>query len=343
VAREFTTAEFVQRIQVIARGRSQERRYGGAQRLGLPPAPFGESLYVDRLNFDFSPQTDDKVRQWSLGLGYQAEHAGFGQISAGIQKVDYRKLVTTPSGPRPTSRDKPWLVNVAATANITRNISLFGSYTRGLEESEVAPEIAINRDEAPPALRTKQIDIGLKTKIGPITLITGAFDIQRPYYGVDGESVFRRLGAVQHRGLEVSMTGSPAPGLTLVAGGTFIRARLSGDEVASGAIGSRPVDVPARKLVASLDWRPSGSATSFDVAVEHIGPNTGDALNRVRVDPFTTVDAGVRHKLKLGTATAVLRLQATNLFDAFGWEVAGNNAFVYIQSRQVIARFAIDF
>jgi iron complex outermembrane receptor protein len=139
------------------------------------------------------------------------------------------------------------------------------------------------------------------------------------------------------------MTGSPAPGLTLVAGGTFIRARLSGDEVASGAIGSRPVDVPARRLIASLDWRPSGSATSLDVAVEHIGPNTGDALNRVRVDPFTTVDVGVRHSFRLGTENAVLRLQATNLLNAYGWEVAGNNAFVYIQSRQVMARLAVDF
>jgi iron complex outermembrane receptor protein len=278
-----------------------------------------------------------------LGLGYQAELAGFGQISAGIQKVDYRKSVTTPSGPRPTSRDKPWLVNVAGTVNISRNISLFGSYTRGLEESEVAPEIAINRDEAPPALRTKQIDVGLKTKIGPITLITGAFDIERPYYGVDGESVFRRLGAVRHRGLEVSVTGTPTPGLTLVAGGTFIRARLSGDEVESGTIGSRPVDVPARKLIASLDWRPTGSATSFDVAVEHIGPNTGDALNRVRVDPLTTVDLGVRHRFQLGKENAVLRLQATNVFNAYGWEVAGNNAFIYIQSRQAMARLAVDF
>jgi iron complex outermembrane receptor protein len=101
--------------------------------------------------------------------------------------------------------------------------------------------------------------------------------------------------------------------------------------------------VPARKLIASLDWRPFGSATSFDVAVEHIGPNTGDALNRVRIDPFTTVDVGVRHRFKLGTEDVVMRLQATNLFNAYGWEVAGNNAFIYNQSRQVMARLAVDF
>ena len=343
VAREFATGKLVQRLQLIARGRSQERRYGGTQRLALAPAPFGEPLYVDRPVFTFSPQTDDSVRQWSLGLGYQADYGGVGQVSAGLQKVDYRKEVTSPSGPRPASKDEPWLLNIAGIANLTRDIALFGSYTRGLEESDVAPEIAINRDEAPPALRTKQTDAGLKARLGPMTLIASAFDIRRPYYGVDGESIFRRLGAVRHRGVEVSLAGAPAPGLTLVAGGTFLRARLSGDEVASGAIGSRPVDVPARKMIASIDWRPAGSATSVDLAVEHIGPNTGDAMNHVRVEPFTTVDLGLRHRFKLGVEQAVLRLQATNLFNSYGWEVAGNNAFIYIQSRQVLARLAVDF
>jgi iron complex outermembrane recepter protein len=343
IAREFRKGEILHRLQLVARGRSQDRRYGGAQRLSLLPAPFGQSLYVDRPTFAFAPQTDDKVRQWSVGLGYQAEIGQIGQINAGLQRVDYRKNVTTPTGTRPTSRDRPWLVNIAGIANVTPAVSFFASYTRGLEESDVAPEIAINRDEAPPALRTKQIDAGLRARIGPITMIAGAFEIQRPYYGVDGSSIFRRLGVVRHRGLELSFAGQPVPGLTLVAGGTFLRPRLSGDEVSDGAIGNRPVDVPARKMIASLEWRPAGSATSVDLAVEHVGPNTGDALNRVRVDPITTVDLGLRHRFSLGGHGAVLRLQATNLFNSYGWEVAGNSAFIYVQSRQVLARVAVDF
>jgi iron complex outermembrane recepter protein len=53
--------------------------------------------------------------------------------------------------------------------------------------------------------------------------------------------------------------------------------------------------------------------------------------------------AGLRYRFQLAGAPAVLRLQATNIFDAYGWEVAGNNAFVYIQSRQFSARLAVDF
>lgn len=343
VAREFSTGGLEHRLQLVARGRSQERRYGGTQRVALPAASFGRPSYVPRPVFRFSAQTDDRVRQWSVGFGYLAEHDRAGQISAGIQKVSYRKAVETAAGPRPASRDEPWLFNLAATAHVTPHLSVFGGLTRGLEESDVAPEIAVNRDEAPPAIRTRQLDAGIKARIGAMTLIAGAFDIQRPYYGVDDANVFRRLGVVRHRGIEASLTGTPLPGLTLVAGGTLLHARLSGEEVAAGTIGDHPVDVPARKLVASVDWRPPSSPTSVDIAVEHVGPNVGDALNHVQVAPYTTLDLGVRHRFRMGATSAVLRLQATNLLNSYGWEVAGNNAFIYTQSRQVLARLAADF
>jgi iron complex outermembrane receptor protein len=250
--------------------------------------------------------------------------------------------VTTPNGPAPESRDSPWLLNATVTIDLAAAISLYASFTRGLEESDVAPETAANRDEAPPAIRTRQIDAGAKLRAAGMTLIAGAFDIERPYFGVDGSNFFRSLGVVRHSGIEASLSGSPTPGLTLVAGGSLIRARVEGDEVASGAIGNRPIDVPSRKIIASIDWRPPSSPTSVDATIEHIGPNTADTLNLVDVAPYTTVNIGLRHRFKIDRLTTVFRIQATNLFNAYGWEVAGDNAFVYIQPRQIIARLTMD-
>lgn len=343
IARTFSTGGMGHRLQVVARGRSQERRYGGGDRVALAEAPFGEAAYVPRPHFDYSEQNTDRVRQWSVGLDYQLQIDRLGQVSAGIQKVDYRKRVITPSGPAPEARGTPWLFNAAAVVELSDSISVYGSYTRGLEESDVAPETALNRDEAPPAIRTRQVDTGATVRLRGLTLIAGAFEIERPYYGVDGDDLYRELGAVRHRGLEVSLTGSPLPGLTLVAGGAWIRARLSGQEVGSGMLGPRPIDVPASKLIASADWRRPSSATSFDIAVEHVGANTADAANRVRVAPYTVVNIGLRHRLRVHGSPAVLRLQATNLLNSYGWEVAGDNAFIYTQSRQLLARLTVDF
>ncbi len=81
-----------------------------------------------------------------------------------------------------------------------------------------------------------------------MTLIAGGFEIEKPYYGLDRGNVFRRLGTVTHRGIEASLSGSPAPGLTLVAGGVLLDAKLSGEEVAGGSIGRRPIGTPSRSL-----------------------------------------------------------------------------------------------
>jgi iron complex outermembrane receptor protein len=343
VARDFSTGRLQQRLQVMARGRVQERRYGGTDRITLPAAPFGEPLYVNRPVFRFSEQTHEEVRQWAMGLGYQGEYTGVGRLSGGVQKVSYRKSAEGPADVRQDSKLGPWLFNVAGEVTLLRPLSLFGSFTSGLEESDIAPAIAVNRDEAPPAIRTKQFDAGLRASLAGLTAIAGWFRIERPYHGLDSESVFRELGAVRHSGFEASLTGTPLPGLTIVAGGILLRAHLSGDGVTSGAIGNRPIDVPARKLIANIDWHPPAWATSFDLGVEHIGPNRADTHGRIRVAPYTILDLGVRHRFKMGDAPAVLRLQVSNLLNSYGWEIAGRNAFVYVKPRQLRARLALDF
>src|SRR3546814_16781453 len=76
--------------------------------------------------------------------------------------------------------------------DLTPAVSLYASFTRGLEESDVAPETAANRDGAPPAIRTRQIDAGATIRAAGMTLLAGVLDIERPYYGVDGSNIFRR-------------------------------------------------------------------------------------------------------------------------------------------------------
>lgn len=343
IGHRFGAGRLHHELQLIARGRSQKRRYGGSDRVALPPAPFDSPSFVARPDFLFSAGNDDRVRQWTLGLSYQGLFDGIGRINAGTQRSGYRKSVRTPIGALPGSRDRPWLFNIAATVDLTDGLSFHASLTRGLEESKVAPANAVNRDEAPPAIRTRQIDAGLRLRAGPMTLIAGAFEIEKPYYGVDGASLFRKLGTIRHRGLEASLAGSPIDGVTLVAGVVLLAARLTGDEVAAGTIGRRPVGTPSQTMIGNIEWRPpSWRDFSIDAAIEHRGPSVGDVANRVRVAGATTIDLGLRYRFRLDGTPAMFRVQATNMFDAYGWDVSSSNAFTYIQSRQIVARLAVD-
>lgn len=344
IARQFGRGRVSHQFQLIMRGRSQDRIYGGSDRVSLPAAAFDTPSYVPRPHFDFSPQTDDRVRQWTAGLAYQGRVDGIGQVNVGLQHSDYRKSVRTPDGALPISRDKPWLFNIAATAELSNAVALYASATQGLEESEVAPENALNRDAAPPAVRTRQIDAGFRLRAGPMTLIAGAFDIRKPYYGLDRGNVFRELGTIRHRGLETSLTGIPVDGVTLVMGGAWLDARVTGEEVASGNIGRRPAGTPSRTLIANVEWRPpQWRAFSLDAAIEHRGPSYGDVANRVRVASYTPIDLGLRYRFVVRSAPVIFRLQATNLLNAYGWEVSSGNAFVYTQPRQIVGRLTVDF
>ncbi len=343
VAHPFVTGEVRHELLFAIRARSQERFYGGSHWQSLAPARFDETRAVPRPAFTFGPRTEDRVRQWTAGLAYQARIDDLGRVNLGIQRSDYRKRVTAPTGALPVSRARPWLFNIAAEVDLSPRLALYGGMTRGLEESDVAPETAVNRDEAPPAIRTRQIDGGVRWRIGAMTLIAGGFQIEKPYYGLDGDDIFRRLGTVTHRGIEASLSGSPVEGLTLVAGGVLLDAKLAGEEVANGSIGRRPIGTPTQSLIGNIDWRlPGLPALSLDLAVEQSGRRYADAANRVRVPARTTVDLGARYRFRLGKLPAVLRVQATNLFNTYGWDVEGNNAFVYIPSRQVSARIAVD-
>ena len=343
VGRAFSIAGLEQRLSVVMRGRAQDRRYGGIARVNLAPAPFGEAAPAGRPAFTFPDQSRDRVRQWSAGVTWAARRPGRGEISLGVQKVGYDKTVDAPGGPRPGTRDDPWLFNAAGVLQVNSWASLYASYATGLEESEVAPESAINRDEAPPAISTRQLDAGVRLKLDDLIMIAGVFDIERPYFGTDATGFFIGLGDVRHRGVEVSIAGSPLDGLTVVAGGVLLDARVSGQEVASRRVGERPVGTSSRKLIASIDWRPPGSAVSFDLAVEHLGPAWADTRNRARVGSASTVDVGTRFRLRALGRPAVLRLQATNFLNSYSWDIVGENSFVYTQPRQIIARLTLDF
>ncbi|WP_035018305.1 TonB-dependent receptor domain-containing protein [Caulobacter sp. UNC358MFTsu5.1] len=331
------------RIALITRGRSQMRRHGGAVRATLPDAPFGMASPAQRPYFDFTPQSLAQVDQWSAGLSYSAALPGWGRLSAGLQKLDYEKTVIGPGAPRPATQDRPWLYSLALVTDAHPLISLYASIATGLEESVVAPETATNRDEAPPAIRTRQIDGGVRLKLNGYTLVGGGFEITRPYFGTDASGHFGALGEVRHRGVETSITGSPVKGLTLVAGGLWLSPRVSGQEVLSGQIGKRPIATPTRKVIGSLDWRAPGSPLSLDLSVEHFGPAWADSLNRVEVGAHTVVDLGGRYRFRLHDRTAVLRLQATNLLGDYSWDIVGDNSFVYSQPRQLVLRLTVDW
>jgi iron complex outermembrane recepter protein len=340
--RRFGTRTVRHEFTISGRWRLLDRRFGGADTEILAPAPFGSSDIVDRPNFATGPLNRDAVTQLNLGLGYRLSWVDRFELNLGAQRAHYRKRFARADQSPSERTDTPWLFNAAASVLASSSLRLYASYTRGLEEAPVAPEFAANRDEAPPAILTRQVDGGISLSLpGNLNAVLGAFEITKPYFAVDAANVFRDLGTVRHRGIEASVTASPMTGLSVVLGGYVLDASVSG----TGALANRPspIGTASHALQTSVDWRPGGTSPwSFDATLTRTGRQAANLDNSVMVPSRVELDLGLRYRFEVANVPWQLRVQASNVTDAFAYTVAGQNAFRPLTPRRVIVRLTAE-
>ena len=346
VTRRFDEGQRRHEIHLSARGRRGKGEFGGEAVVDFGPVRVGEiTPQFAEPNVTFGPETSDDVREDTVGLAYHGRWAGVGELSFGILKTKYRKAVSPPGLADIVTRDSPLLWNGTLAVNVARGVVAYAGYTKGLEDSFVAPEIAVNRSEAPPALRTSQRDAGIRWAFGRnMRLVAGLFDVRKPYFNLDPQRFYTQLGTVQHRGVEISLAGEPVRGLNLIAGAVLMKPRVTGEAVDLGLIGEKPVAQPETQFRANFDYRPPGfQALSVDLGINYLGDRPGSTDNLLTVPGRTLIDLGARYRLKFSAFPATLRFQITNLFDDYAWNVTGSGGFRRVPPRRVQTSLAVDF
>ena len=332
-------------IHLSARGRMLDRRYGGGALIDLGESQIGVPDFRDRPPTTIGPKSQDEVRQKTFGAGYELRWAKVGELSIGIQKSDYRKSVTTPDGALPPTHDKPWLWSATAAAYVTDRLAIYGGYTRGLEESDVAPSNAVNRNEAPPAIRTRQHDLGFRYALAEgLSLVAGYFNVEKPYFNLDAQSRFRQLGTVTNKGFEMSLAGRVLPGLTVNAGATWLDATLSGEEVDAGLIGRRPIGNFKLRTLANVQWQvPWHAPLTLTARFESTSDRIANVANTFVIPARSVTSLGARYRTTVGKTPVLVRATVDNIFDKFGWNVTGGGAFIPNAPRRFSATVAADF
>lgn len=345
LTRELAEGPRLHKLHLSLRGRDRQRRYDGSQRFDLGRTTMDAPYSAPQPVFVFGEQTRDRTRQWTGGLAYDGRWRQVGEAGFSIQKTDYRKRLQKPAVPLATAADKPWLYNLTAAAYLGPDLVAFGSFTRGLEESGVAPSNALNRNELLPAIRTTQGDIGLRYALTPgIKLVATVFDLRKPYFNFDAANRYAQLGDVQNRGLEVSLAGRVSPRLNVVAGAVLSRPRATGEGVRLGRVGERPVGMSRRSVELNLDWRtPWLDGLSLDMSASHAGAVTATVDNRVALPARTLVALSGRYRFILAGRPASLRVAVHNVFDTYGLELRGAGAYDVITGRLASAYLSVDF
>ena len=334
-------------LYASTRGRAGKRLFGGEHTLPFGTFNIGELLpFAKPTGFNFGPQKRDKIHHGTVGLGYVGQWSGIGEISGGIQKAFYRRTVDQFGPTLAATRNSPWLYNGTLAIEATDKLTFYASYTRGLEDSGIAPEAAANPGEAQAASLTKQADAGLRYRIAPsVTLVAGVFEVKKPYFDRDLANVFTRVGGLRHRGIEMSLSGQPIEGLKVVAGALFVEARVSGTPVDLGQTGEVPPGQAPVLFRLNADYGPtSWRGFSANGRINHTGSYTANRINTLRLPAVTTLDLGVRYNFKAFGASASVRFDAQNVTDKFAWTVAdASGRFSLLEARRFTLRVAADF
>lgn len=346
LTRSFVDGERLHVLHVSFRTRRQSNRYGGsADPLDLGERQLGEQVVLAKPDFVFGERTRDTVNQSTLGLSYEGRWREVGELSFGVQRTDYEKRVDQPGLERTTTTDRPTLFSGALSAYITDRLAAYAGYTRGLEENGIAPNDALNRNQALPAIESKQMDAGLRWSISPeLGFIAGVFNVEKPYFSMNENDVFTPLGTVRHRGIELSLAGTPIETLTVVAGAVLMQPRVTGAAVDNGSVGNKPVGQTDRNLQIDVEYRaPLLPSWSFDTALTHYGTRTASLDGRNEIPSYTVVNLGARCRFNLGEMPTTLRLLAENVTDEFAWDVYSPNGFGLTEGgRRFSAQLTVD-
>lgn len=344
VSHVFADGERRHRTIVSLRSRTRERLYGGSAEIDLGEVRIAQPQTAPRPAFGFGERERDRIGQRTLGIAHEVAWKDLAQLSLGIQRTGYTKRVALADGTALRSHSSPYLASAAGSVQATPDLAFYAGYAGGLEDSGSAPDSAVNRNEPLPAIRTRQLDAGLRwTPNRSMKLVAGVFDLRKPYYQLDAAQRYALLGTNSNRGVEISLSGAATPQLDVVAGVVLSAPRVSGPVVDSGLIGREPVDKPRVRLVSNLEWRPSWLAElSLEAGITHVARRAATTDNAVHVQGRTLLDVGARYATRIAGWPARWQLSVTNVGDAGGVELYGAGVYGSTPGTAMQLGLAID-
>jgi iron complex outermembrane receptor protein len=327
---------------MTVRGRALSRTFGGDSITDLGRVSIDDYRPVAAPPVNFTAGSEDHVRQYGLGIALDEFWPGHGSVGVGVQKVKYQRTIDAPGGVTASDRTDPVLPTARFTLVPGARFLLYGSYTRGLEDSALAPANAANRGESPPATTTWQVDAGVRYAPRPGTqLLLGAFEVSKAYFNLDSTNTYTQLGQIRHRGLEASATINSGRGLVAVLGAVWLQAQLQGTGSSSGnmPLGTVPLLLNVDLDYAPPNWRPWSLSCGWG-ATSARPATMNDSL---QLPAYSQLSFTVRYAFRLFGRPGEARLDAQNVGDSAAMTIDATGHVLSERGRSYALTLTADF
>jgi iron complex outermembrane recepter protein len=306
---------------LLARGRDVLAHYGGEDVVDVGQTLIGTAAQVPEPAFAYSARTDDRTKLWSIGAAYHVDWRGIAEVEAGIQEENYRKTVVSPDAPASMLTDHPLRAYGNSAVAFGRRVTLYAGYTQGLEDSGVAPSAAQNRGAVLPASRTWQVESGMRyAATSRLNVITGVYELQKPYFNLDTSNIDRNLGVQRARGAELSISGRDMANFDINAGILYARVSIVGPDLTGEGVGPIAIGQPRLQYTLNVDYTlPRWPAVSLDLAAIHFGSEPASVDNRIYSPATTQLNLGGRYRFTVLGKSSSLRVQVQSVTNSYWW------------------------
>jgi iron complex outermembrane receptor protein len=228
---------------------------------------------------------------------------------------------------------KPW-----------KNVSLYANHIEGLQQGPTAPLTAVNANTTFAPSKSKQTEVGVKLDMGGYGADLAFFEIKQPTGVLDpATQVFSVAGEQRNRGVEFNVYGEPVRGVRVIGGVSVIDARLL-DTRNPATEDNKAFGVPDYTAVLNAEWDlPWVRGLTLQGRVSHAGSQYLDAANTQKVDPWTTLDLGLRYATRVERHDVVWRLGVENVTNESYWTSANGGYLIQGDPRTVKLSVAVDF
>jgi iron complex outermembrane recepter protein len=189
------------------------------------------------------------------------------------------------------------------------------------------------------------VESGLRYLLTPgLKIITGVYELQKPYFDLDTDDVDRQLGVQRAKGYELSVSGQPLANFDVNVGILEDKVAVVGPNLAAEGVGPIALGQPRLTYSATVNYTmPWWSAASLDVSALHFGVAPATVDNRVYVPAVTILSFGGRYGFRIFGRNSTLRVQIQNVADSTWWTVANTPGyFLSSGPRTVFAYLTTD-
>jgi iron complex outermembrane receptor protein len=198
-------------------------------------------------------------------------------------------------------------------------LSLYGSYSEGIEQGGTAPATTINARQVMDPIGSEQVEVGAKWEMPRGALLTAAlFQIDKGLEFIDvASNTYVQNGRQVHEGVELTLSGPVTSRLRLMSGFSWLEAKV--ERTANAAlIGKRPQGVPEwqANLFGDYDLSHWVRGLGLNAGLYYVGAKAIDQLNTWHSDRYLRGDVGLRYRQRIGDRQNVTyRLNIENIAD----------------------------